>query len=100
MKFLLSTLLFVCLSGNILAEDDFSATETKIKAALENDRRTEADTKRDRNRKATETLKFFGLRHDMTVLELLPGGGWYTNILGITGIRMPTLRQPNSPFLA
>ncbi len=64
------------------AEDEFAATEAKIKAALENERRTEKDTIRDKNRKPVATLKFFGLRDDMTVLELLPGGGWYTKILG------------------
>ncbi len=28
-----------------------------------------------------ETLKFFGLRDDMKIVELLPGGGWYTKLL-------------------
>ncbi len=28
-----------------------------------------------------ETLQFFGLRPDMTVVEVWPGGGWYTEIL-------------------
>ena len=63
-------------------DDEFAATEVKIKAALDDDRRDEKESARDKNRKAVETLKFFGLRDDMTVLELLPGGGWYTKILG------------------
>ena len=32
-------------------------------------------------RKPLETLEFFGLKKDMTVLESWPGGGWYTEIL-------------------
>jgi predicted methyltransferase len=64
------------------AKDDFAATEAKIKAALENERRPEKDTVRDNNRKPVQTLKFLGFRDDMKVLELLPGGGWYTRILG------------------
>ena len=28
-----------------------------------------------------DTLKFFGLKDDMRVLELIPGGGWYTRVL-------------------
>jgi predicted methyltransferase len=28
-----------------------------------------------------ETLEFFGLRDDMKVVELFPGGGWYTKLL-------------------
>jgi predicted methyltransferase len=60
---------------------DFTATGEKIKAAMASDIRAEADTERDRNRKPVETLEFFGLRDDMKVVELLPGGGWYAKIL-------------------
>jgi len=28
-----------------------------------------------------ETLNFFGLKDNMRVIELLPGGGWYTRVL-------------------
>ncbi len=43
--------------------------------------RTEAERARDANRKPAETLAFFRFRQDMRVLELVPGGGWYTKIL-------------------
>ncbi len=43
--------------------------------------RSEANRARDRYRHPEETLAFFGVRPDMTVLELAPGGGWYTEIL-------------------
>ncbi|HET7371088.1 MAG TPA: hypothetical protein VFK45_09655 [Gammaproteobacteria bacterium] len=36
---------------------------------------------RDKYRHPHQTLKFFGLKPDMTVVELQPGGGWYTEIL-------------------
>ncbi len=68
-------------TGTLVADDDFTATEAKIKAAMGDERRTEKETNRDRNRLPVETLKFFQLRDDMSVLELLPGGGWYTKIL-------------------
>ena len=55
--------------------------DDKVTAALGADIRGEADTVRDANRRPLETLKFFGLTDDMHVLELLPGGGWYTKIL-------------------
>ncbi len=57
------------------------ATEALVKEAMEAPIRTEQETDRDRNRKPLETLSFFGMTHDMKVLELLPGGGWYTKIL-------------------
>jgi predicted methyltransferase len=43
--------------------------------------RSDANKARDQYRHPIETLEFFGLRPDMTVIELAPGGGWYTEIL-------------------
>ena len=36
---------------------------------------------RDQYRNPIETLNFFGIKNDMTVVELNPGGGWYQEIL-------------------
>ena len=55
--------------------------QPKIEAALDADVRTEAERDRDRNRRPVETLEFFGFRDDMKVVELMPGGGWYTKLL-------------------
>lgn len=41
-----------------------------------------------------ETLGFFGLEDYMRVLELLPGGGWYTKILA------PVLRERGELYVA
>jgi len=80
MKFIWTLLLSVfCL--NIFAAEDFIPTSDKLKSALQSEVRGEADTARDRNRKPIKTLEFFGFRDDMKVLELIPGGGWYTKIL-------------------
>ncbi len=55
--------------------------DLKVQAALASESRPAADRERDRNRMPLQTLKFFGLEDDMRVLELLPGGGWYTRVL-------------------
>ena len=55
--------------------------DAKVEAALSAEGRPAADAARDRNRMPLRTLKFFGLQDNMRVLELLPGGGWYTRIL-------------------
>jgi len=55
--------------------------DAKVEAALAAESRPQADRDRDRNRRPLQTLKFFGLQDDMRVLELLPGGGWYTRVL-------------------
>ncbi len=50
-------------------------------AFLQNPNRTPAFVARDAYRHPTETLAFFGLEPAMTVVEIWPGSGWYTEIL-------------------
>src|SRR5690606_37254397 len=52
-----------------------------LKAAVASEKRTPAFVQRDGARHPYETLMFFGIKPDMTVVELSPGGGWYTEIL-------------------
>lgn len=79
MKYILTVLLMV--SASLALADDFDAVEAKLKTALAADIRMDAEKDRDRNRRPIDTLKFFGLRDDMKIVELLPGGGWYTKLL-------------------
>lgn len=65
-----------------------------ITAAMQSDIRTDAERARDANRMPVETLTFFGLKEDMRVLELMPGGGWYTKILS------PVLRDKGKLYVA
>src|SRR5690348_5615923 len=58
-----------------------SGTEDKLRAVLAMPHRTEANRQRDQYRHPVETLSFFGIRDDMSVVELWPGGGWYTEVL-------------------
>jgi len=68
--------------------------DAKVEAALTADGRPEADVARDRNRKPLATLHFFGLQDDMRVMELLPGGGWYTRVLA------PVLAENGKLYIA
>jgi predicted methyltransferase len=43
--------------------------------------RSDADKARDQYRHPAETLSFFGITDTMTVVEIWPGAGWYTDIL-------------------
>ena len=61
--------------------DDHADTQAKIESAMVDEMREDADRDRDRNRRPMETLEFFGLRDDMKIVELMPGGGWYTSLL-------------------
>ena len=50
-------------------------------AAVATSTRTPANVARDQYRHPAETLAFFGVRPGDTVVEIWPGGGWYTEIL-------------------
>lgn len=80
------------LSLGVFAQDNDVAA--KIGEAMAGDVRSERDLARDRNRKPVETLEFFQLSDDMRVLELLPGGGWYTKLLA------PVLRENGELYVA
>lgn len=51
-----------------------------LKAVIAGEHRA-ANAARDQWRHPYETLSFFGIKPTMTVVELAPGGGWYTEIL-------------------
>lgn len=53
----------------------------KLKAVVNGEQRSAANKARDKYRHPVETLAFFGIRPNMTVVELWPFGGWYTQIL-------------------
>jgi len=58
------------------------AEDTKLATLIGGPQRTEANRARDQYRHPAATLAFFGLRDDMTVVEIWPGGaGWWTEIL-------------------
>lgn len=57
------------------------STSQRLKDVIAGDHRSEANRARDVYRKPYETLEFLGLQEDMTVVEIWPGGGWYTEIL-------------------
>lgn len=71
-------LVLLSLAGIVFAD---TGIETKVNAALAAESRPAADRERDANRLPLQTLEFFGLKDNMRVLELFPGGGWYTRVL-------------------
>lgn len=56
--------------------------DDKLRNVIESDERPAAEAERDQYRNPYETLTFFGIEPDMTVIEISPAGGWYTEILG------------------
>lgn len=58
-----------------------------LREAVAAEHRSPEFRERDRYRHPLETLEFFGVEPNMSVVELWPGAGWYTEILA------PYLRQ-------
>ncbi len=80
-RFLAVALLAAASSAPALAAEAATAPDSALKAAIANPARTPDNVKRDAHRHPYETLTFFGIKPTMTVVELAPGGGWYTEIL-------------------
>ena len=67
-------LTFVIFFGSYLSADE-------LMAAVKSEYRDPENIIRDEFRNPYETLTFFGIEPSMKVVELSPGGGWYTEIL-------------------
>ena len=57
------------------------ASTHSLEEAVNSKDRSVKNVKRDQYRNPYETLSFFEIQQDMKVVELSPGGGWYTEIL-------------------
>jgi predicted methyltransferase len=84
----LSALLAACASPAPVADAAAPATATapdlaaqKLDRAIAGDWRSPENTARDAFRHPRDTLAFFGIAPDQTVIEITPGGGWYSEIL-------------------
>jgi len=81
--------LLVLLAGTLLlpsaagaaAAPTADSTTAALQQAVSGHWRSAANQARDQYRHPIETLQFFGIQPDMTVIEVAPGGGWYTEIL-------------------
>jgi len=81
----LTTLLLIMGTGAAANAGDQDGAGADIRQALQqavaNPQRSEKNRARDQYRHPAETLAFFGIRPTDTVVEIWPGGGWYTEIL-------------------
>ena len=94
MKNLASGMVAAVLALGLQAAALAGEVDEALRAAIAGSQRTPANAARDGWRHPYETLKFFGTRPDSTVVEISPGGGWYTEILA------PYLRDKGQLILA
>lgn len=71
----LSLAFTTALSATAMADDH------GLKAGADNSHRSEKNQARDEFRQPYRTLEFFGVTPESKVVEIMPGGGWYTEIL-------------------
>jgi predicted methyltransferase len=64
-----------------LADHHGAATAKTLTQWAEGEHRSESNRDRNKSRNPVDTLEFFGLAADMTVIEILPSRGWYTEIM-------------------
>lgn len=76
---LAAALILSAFSAPVLAAD--AHPSKALEAAVAAPTRSAANKARDVYRHPAETLAFFGIKPSDTVVEIWPGGGWYTEIL-------------------
>jgi predicted methyltransferase len=83
MRTLISTLAVASVAAAVtsVALGQPSNTRGALAKAIAASTRTPANVARDRYRHPAETLGFFGVKPTDTVVEIWPGGGWYTEVL-------------------
>ena len=79
----------------------YPSGKAAIQAALNGKHRKPGDADRDKFRHPVETLEFFGFKPTLTVLDVGPGEGWYTELLAPalakSGKYIATINDPNGP---
>lgn len=78
----LPALAMLALVGWNTAMADSNEANPALAAAIANPSRSPADVARDKARHPLQELSFFGVEPTQTVVELWPGGGYWTAILG------------------
>ncbi len=76
---LAAAVLAAVVAAPVYAQSDVAG---KVRAALQQSYRSEANRARDRNRDPVAAMRFCRLSQDMKVIEFGPGGGWYTEVIG------------------
>jgi predicted methyltransferase len=69
------------LGGQSFADHHGEAEMMTLESVSRGDHRSEANVARNEWRHPVETLEFFGLESDTTIIEILPSTGWYAEII-------------------
>ena len=88
--------------GGLTAMTPLAAANSLLEDAIAGEHRSDDNKARDGYRNPKATLEFFEVEPDMTVIEIWPGTGWYSEILAPylknEGIFIAAQFGPNPPF--
>jgi predicted methyltransferase len=88
-------------AAKALADKSYPSGASALRAAIAGKHRKPGDAERDKFRHPLETLAFFGFKPTLSVLEVSPGGGWYTELLApalaAKGKLFATTADPSGP---
>jgi predicted methyltransferase len=94
----------LCLAVALFPAYQSQAADAALQAAIANPKRSPAFVQRDAARHPQQELEYFGLRPDQTVVEVSPGGGYWTEILapylkttGTYYVAVPSANDPEAP---
>lgn len=92
MKSIFLIMVAIVLSSTALADNATFAQQVAM--SMQGEHRSDTTKARDQYRHPAETLAFFGIQDGDTVMEIWPGGGWYTEILA------PAMRDHGTLIIA
>ena len=78
-KSIYQTLIIVSVAFGLMQSEPSSAHS--LESIISGEHRSDTNKTRDQFRHPKQTLEFFGLQEDMTVVEIWPSGGWYAEII-------------------
>ncbi|RZI75339.1 MAG: methyltransferase domain-containing protein [Pseudomonas sp.] len=81
MVFSLAALSATGLAAAATAAPESTVSHEQFATVLSGDWRVPQNTARDQYRHPEQTLTFFDLRPDQTIIEITPGNGWYSELL-------------------
>ncbi len=91
-SFFRSTFVVAAVIAGALASNTALADAAKMDKVLAGEHRSDANKARDKFRNPKQTLEFFNVKPNSVVVEALPGGGWYTEVIA------PYLRDSGTYF--
>ena len=94
MKSLLS---LVAATAMFVGANAMAVDADKLSAALASPSRSDADKALDMGRKPAPVLAYLGLEEGMTALDIMAGGGWFTEVLSYAVGSEGTVYMQNGP---